>query len=904
MANKTVSAVVSLLDKFSDPSKKVSEASKNMERRFKEVGKTVGNVGQVLTGAGTAMTKYITGPIMAVGTASVAAYKEVDNALDIITKKTGATGDQMKEFETVFRNVAGTVPASMDDVGTAVGEVNTRLGLTGKELEDASVAFLQFAELNGTDVNTAIDMVSAAMNNAGIAAEDYATVLDQMNVAGQMSGVSMDSLAGALTKYGASMRQMGFDTSDTIAMYAGWEKAGINTEKAFTGMQKASAKWAKEGKNSREEFAKTIEAIENASSSTEAAQIAIDTFGTKAGPDLADAVRTGRFSVEDYTKAIEGAGGSVADTYAGTQDAFDKLNTIVNTVKTTLSDLGATIAEAALPFIESLSEKVKAASEWFHNLSPETKENIVKFAGLAAAIGPALLAVGGIVKKVGGAVEAFGQIKSAVEKAGGVFSLFKNPVFIIIGLIAAAAAAFIAASGGIDGAMENIKKFWENTLKPAFDQIIEWVREKIVPVFEENWPKIQQAAESVITALGDIIESVWVPAFEGAVDFVTGTLVPAFVDNWPKVQDAVGVVISAISVAWETILKPAFQAIGSFVLDTLVPAFVDNWPKIQSAVDLAISGISVLWETILQPAFKAIGEFITGTLAPAFEENWPKIQGAVETAFDAISSAWEFLRTNVFAPISSAVNAVRDTFSEAWPTISGAVDTAFGAIESVWNTIVEAVFVPIANTVNQVRDTFSNVFNSESGIGKFVSDVVSDISGFIEEAKSVIEGITSWLNDTFIAPWGAAWDSISGKVSGAFSGIADAIKSPLNTAIGWINGFIDKVNSFGFDLPGVMGGGHIGFDIKHIPTLAKGTQDWKGGIAQISEKGGEIVDLPKHTRVYPHDKSVQMAKESGKSVSINIAKLAESIVVREDADIDRIAQALADKLERTALNMA
>ena len=81
--------------------------------------------------------------------------------------------------------------------------------------------------------------------------------------------------------------------------------------------------------------------------------------------------------------------------------------------------------------------------------------------------------------------------------------------------------------------------------------------------------------------------------------------------------------------------------------------------------------------------------------------------------------------------------------------------------------------------------------------------------------------------------------------------------------------------------------------------LAKGTQNWKGGVAQVHEKGGEIIDLPKGTRVWPHDESVRKAQKEGKKQIIyKVSKLADTIVVREEADIDKIAKKLADELEK------
>ena len=99
----------------------------------------------------------------------------------------------------------------------------------------------------------------------------------------------------------------------------------------------------------------------------------------------------------------------------------------------------------------------------------------------------------------------------------------------------------------------------------------------------------------------------------------------------------------------------------------------------------------------------------------------------------------------------------------------------------------------------------------------------------------------------------------------------------------------------------------------NIPLLFTGTDDWKGGLAKINDQGGEIVDLPSGTRVMPHDKSVREAREMGRreaaivsnnktSNTITIAKLADSITVREEADIDRILAGLVNKLQVHAIN--
>ena len=130
----------------------------------------------------------------------------------------------------------------------------------------------------------------------------------------------------------------------------------------------------------------------------------------------------------------------------------------------------------------------------------------------------------------------------------------------------------------------------------------------------------------------------------------------------------------------------------------------------------------------------------------------------------------------------------------------------------------------------------------------------------------------------------------------------------MNAVISLINGAIAGINKLGVKIPKWvpgLGGKKIAFNIPTIPMLYKGTDNWAGGPAMVHDKGAEIIDLPKGSRVYPHDKSIQMAKAEGKkNVIFKIEKLCEKIIVRNDEDIDKIADALAKRLEEAAVNMA
>lgn len=311
------------LKQTSDELQKQSKFIAQVKDNYNKLQEKTEGVQKGMTTTGKVLTAGVTAPITALAGYAINSMNKVDEGLDTVMTKTGATGQEAKELQSVYMDVAKTVPATYGDIGASVGEINTRLGFTGELLKTASTDFLKFAKVNGTDVNTSVQLVTRAMGDASIPAEEYKSVLDSITVASQKSGISVDTLATNLAKYGAPMRALGIDTKNAIALFAGWEKAGVNTEIAFSGMKKAISNWGAEGKDSRTEFAKTLEDIKNAPDIAAATTKAIEVFGSKAGPDLADAIQGGRFEVEQYLDALSKADGAVDNTYGMIVDEVD-----------------------------------------------------------------------------------------------------------------------------------------------------------------------------------------------------------------------------------------------------------------------------------------------------------------------------------------------------------------------------------------------------------------------------------------------------------------------------------------------------------------------------------------------------------------------------------------------------
>lgn len=177
------------LEALEEEAKKVPSA---LSVSMKETGYKIKAVGDKNTEVGKGLSTHVTAPIVAMGAASRAAFNEVDKGMDIITQKIGASYKDLKEMKDSMKNLATSIPTDFETAGAAIGEVNTRFGLTGQKLEDLSGKFIKFAQLNNTDVSTAIDNTQKVISAFGLKAEDAGTLLDTMNAVGQRTDISMD----------------------------------------------------------------------------------------------------------------------------------------------------------------------------------------------------------------------------------------------------------------------------------------------------------------------------------------------------------------------------------------------------------------------------------------------------------------------------------------------------------------------------------------------------------------------------------------------------------------------------------------------------------------------------------------------------------------------------------------
>ncbi|WP_338841854.1 phage tail tape measure protein [Paenibacillus glucanolyticus] len=273
---------------------------------------------------------------------------------------------------------------------------------------------------------------------------------------------------------------------------------------------------------------------------------------------------------------------------------------------------------------------------------------------------------------------------------------------------------------------------------------------------------------------------------------------------------------------------------------------------------------------------------IVGTISGLFK-TWTAVTKGMTVAQIALNVA---AAANPFGLIAIAIGAVIGVgiaLWKNWDTVKLKAQQLGGMLKGVGGGIKTF----IVNTVSSV----GNWLNSFPLGQQFLETV----RGVVSSTKQIFGGITKFLKSVFKGDWDGAWNGIVESFSGTFSLIKTYAKAPINAIIEMINGLIDKVNSISVDIPEWMGGGTFGVSIPKIPKFALGTSYFKGGLAQINERGGEIVNLPGGSQVIPADKSEKMINASRGPIKIEI--IIQGNVIGEEEYVNQLMNKAVSKLE-------
>lgn len=478
-------------------------------------------------------------------------------------------------------------------------------------------------------------------------------------------------------------------------------------------------------------------------------------------------------------------------------------------------------------------------------------------------------------------------------------------------------------TGSVEQVIDTASTFLFNNALPMIGRIFESLPDVIGVAIEKGVPKIKQLGGTIATALRDGLKAM-LPA--GMAEMIDPTI------------DSIREMISIVTpVAGE--IGNMFAEVAPVVVDALGSAFGDGAGFVQGFADIVSGAIPVVRQVILSLAqvFKAtipaIAPILT-TLGTMVQMIFPVITNIIAVFGNLVSQIFPIIASVISVALTAVmpiIQALANIIQIALPVVSTIISTVASVIASVMPTIsriftevgtkiaeiVTAVIVPIVQKVGDIFEKISPVIQSAvEVVAQILSSAWDIISPIIDLAMvlfdalwAVLDPIITSLVDAFV--W--LWD----KLEPVFSWLSDAL-SAVGDFIGsigdWIGGFFggDDSSSHAYGLD------RVPYD-NYPAVLHQGEKVLTRNQADQYERSMSTRGVQLNNALQPVESVIsrdatsgigsagqpQEVKEISKAgATVNIEKLADTVVIEKEADVDKVVEDMVKKFRKLVPNMA
>lgn len=827
--------------------------------------------------------------------------------------------DKIKDFTISMIEASASVNA-LDSMfeQTFKGEQVKALELITKQAEEQGIkvdrlkgtwsSFYGTFRGNGADANESLQLTERYMKLAGDGAAYYDMALEE--VVSRLKSITMGNFEAG-DSIGININATKMDTIAKQKYNKAWQDLN-DTEKEFLLIDTAEQIYENSGamgQGSREADS-WANVLENLKSVWERL------LATIGQPALSVATSV----IQTLTSKLESATAWVSEFKAWFDEAYKATGRFSEALAVAFDQMGFEWVGDIVMGIQSIIDVVKESVNWFKEHETVTTILASSLAILTAGIIAFNLwlkagAISmGIMSVATGIWNTIAGIGTAVTTAFGVAVAFlTSPIGIVTMVIMGLVAVGILLYKNWDTVKAFLIACWEGIKTFA---VACW--NGIKDFFSQTWENIKTVTSTVWEAIKTFFITLW----NNIVTFLTTCLngIKTFFSTiWEGIKTVISTVLNAIFTVikniWDSIYKyiePLLQLIKILILAV--------WQGIQLALAVILTAIATVIKSIWEGIKTAITTVIN-FIKPYIINAWNYIKTTTTNVFNAIKTFIQNVWNGIKTIVSTVINFIKPYIVNAWNSIKSTTTTVFNAIKtfisSVWNgiksvvsTVVNGIKSTVSSVWNSVKSTTTSIFNS-------VKSTVSSIwNGIKSTVSSVVNGISSAVSSGFNKVKSTAnsiFNGLKSNVTSIWNGIGRGIQSCVNGIISVINGMVRAMNKISFTVPSWipgMGGKSFGFNLPTISPVSwfatggiiKGTQE--GTVVGVGENGGDeaIVPLSNKTRMKPFAEAVagfMPDKDGGDSdggVGVNIQ--IEKLVVREEADVQKVAEELYKLQER------
>jgi hypothetical protein len=390
------------------------------------------------TKLGMSMSKAITLPLAIIGGASLRTAVKFEASMAKVKAVSGATAQEFDSLAASAKELGRTTVFTASEVAGLQLEF-AKLGFTAVQINQVTEATLNLAQATGTDLAQAAEVAGATLGGFGLAASETGRVTDVMAAAFSSSALDIENFQESMKHVAPNAKAAGVSIEEASAMLAVLSKAGIKGGIAGTALRRILQEMQGTSGTLTERFAEL-------SAQGIGLTGAMDEVGRRAGTSLL-VLAEGAGEVQSLTdsyKVSEGAAQAMADVMNDTTAGAMKRMT------SALEGAAIVIGDALAPALNALAKFITDLSTGFTNLSKDTQNNILIFAGLLALLGPLLI----IIPKI---VAGFNAMRWAMVALNA--ALLVNPIVLAGIAIAALGVVMVATSGDIKNSRKETDKY-------------------------------------------------------------------------------------------------------------------------------------------------------------------------------------------------------------------------------------------------------------------------------------------------------------------------------------------------------------------------------------------------------------------------------------------------------------